>query len=453
MGERLRALVVAYAFPPVGGAGVQRAVKLVKYLPEWGVDADVLTVSNPSVPLKDTTFDKDLVGVKVHRAPTLEPGYGVKRAGWKASAEHSGPPSLKARLLRGGVALARQLLLPDPQVLWFPGAAAKLVQIAGEYDVVVITAPPFSQFLLGPVARLRGPALVLDYRDEWSTLRNNYEMLQGGLAAKVGEPMELALLRACDGVVAATPRFRDNILRSCPSLKPEQVHAISNGFDSDDYPSELPTPPRDRLVLSYAGTVYRLTSPRVLLSAVRELHAREPQLAKLLEVRFIGRVVDTELEAFEGTEALGVRRLGYVPHGEVLGRLGASHMVMVIQSDHPGVECIYPGKVFELMNLGRPILTISPTGELTRLVEELGLGVIFQPDDEEGLCSFLVQRLRAFRAKLDERDDDPDDGPDDGDDASVHNAIDPTAIAPYHRRALAGRWADALRAAVVRRRS
>jgi glycosyltransferase involved in cell wall biosynthesis len=208
----------------------------------------------------------------------------------------------------------------------------------------------------------------------------------------------------------------------------------------------LPSPPRDRLVLSYAGTVYRLTSPQVLLRAVRKLHTREPELAKLLEVRFIGRVVDTELEAFEGMEALGVKRLGYVPHGEVLARLGASHMVMVIQSDHPGGEGIYPGKVFELMKLGRPILTISPTGELTRLVEELGLGVIFQPHDEDGLCTFLEQRLRAFQAQS-------NDDTDSDEDASVYNPIDPASIAPYHRRALAGRWADALRTAVVHRHS
>ncbi|MEQ9318336.1 MAG: hypothetical protein RIF41_04220, partial [Polyangiaceae bacterium] len=72
MAPRLRALVVSYAFPPVGGAGVQRAVKLVKYLPEHGVDAEVLTVQNPSVPVVDGTFDADLTGVRVHRARSLE---------------------------------------------------------------------------------------------------------------------------------------------------------------------------------------------------------------------------------------------------------------------------------------------------------------------------------------------------------------------------------------------
>ncbi|MGH7272817.1 MAG: hypothetical protein ACREJ3_20495 [Polyangiaceae bacterium] len=49
----LRALLVSYCFPPAGGAGVQRVVKLAKYLPHHGVSPAVLTVKNPSVPLRD----------------------------------------------------------------------------------------------------------------------------------------------------------------------------------------------------------------------------------------------------------------------------------------------------------------------------------------------------------------------------------------------------------------
>ena len=56
--KALKALIVSYAFPPVGGAGVQRVTKFVKYLPEFGWDSTVLTVENPSVPV----LDQSLVG-------------------------------------------------------------------------------------------------------------------------------------------------------------------------------------------------------------------------------------------------------------------------------------------------------------------------------------------------------------------------------------------------------
>ena len=41
--DRRRVLVLAYYFPPVGGAGVQRTLKFVKYLSALGWDAAVIS--------------------------------------------------------------------------------------------------------------------------------------------------------------------------------------------------------------------------------------------------------------------------------------------------------------------------------------------------------------------------------------------------------------------------
>ena len=79
----LRALLVSYAFPPTGGVGVTRMVKLCKYLGLHGVVPSVLTVANPSVPLQDGSFDRDLPrDLEIVRARTFEPGFGVKQTAW-----------------------------------------------------------------------------------------------------------------------------------------------------------------------------------------------------------------------------------------------------------------------------------------------------------------------------------------------------------------------------------
>src|SRR5690242_16102647 len=131
MRSLLRALVVSYSFPPVGGAGVQRVLKLAKYLPEHGVRPAVLTVSNPSVPVLDPSLEKDFPpGLEVVRTRTLEPGYGLKKAAWSASADARSDAAiaspmaslgaLKAGAVRRVSGIAKQLLFPDPQVLWQP---------------------------------------------------------------------------------------------------------------------------------------------------------------------------------------------------------------------------------------------------------------------------------------------------------------------------------------------
>ena len=411
MSEPLRALVVSYAFPPTGGAGVGRPLKMVKYLGQHGVRASVLTAANPSVPVRDESLLADVpADVEVVRARTLEPGYKVKQMGWQpapgAAADGAARPPLARRAMRWAVEAGRQVLVPDPQVLWQPGAGAALGRrlLAGKDDVVLITAPPFSQFMLAPLARLRpGVGVVLDYRDEWSTVREVFEM-KAALPARVGAGLETSLLRAAHMVTTATAAFRDNLLARFPFLEPSTVVAIPNGYDAADFPDSLPAPApdADKLLVTYAGTIFRLTSARGLLNAVRRLAEAEPALARRLRLRFVGRIVETEADAFVGTEALGVERTGYLPHGEIPGALSSSHLALCLLDEAPFVERVYPAKIFELAHLadrfGLRVLTLSPPGVLSDLVAEHRIGPLLPPRDEPAIAAFLADELRAFVA-------------------------------------------------------
>jgi glycosyltransferase involved in cell wall biosynthesis len=439
----LRALVVAYNFPPVGGAGVQRVLKLVKYLPAHGVAPRVLTVSNPSVPVLDASLERDFPpGLVVTRVRTLEPGYAAKRAAWQAKGPEAAPPrgaqALRKKLTSGAASVARQLLFPDPQLLWQPAAQLGLArELARERpDVVFVSGPPFSQFLLAPTTRAfrRRTALVLDYRDEWSTYRTSYEMMGSVLGRLIGDPLEHALLRSAHAITIATEEFRAALLERFPFLDPSRVHAIPNGYDDEDMPAEHVDPPKDRLVIAYAGTIFKLTSTRGFLAGIRRFHERSPELAQSLSVRFMGRIVETEADAFEGTRALGVETLGYLPHDEVLRALAASHITLCVLDDVTGAERIYPAKIFELMAIGRPILTLSPEGALARLVRSEKLGVVLPPRDEAAIAAHLESLVNDFRAgKL-----------------SAKTTAKPPAR--FSRRALAGDFARVFREAVERAR-
>jgi glycosyltransferase involved in cell wall biosynthesis len=432
MQEPLRALVVSYAFPPVGGAGVQRVLKLVKYLPRHGVTPSVLTVDNPSVPLLDRSLDRDVPpGMSVIRASTLEPGYALKQAAWNASA--AGKPALALRLKQRVVELAKLLLFPDPQVLWQPGAQLALFKrLFGKSpdDLVIISGPPFSQFLLGPLARLRrGTAVIFDYRDEWSTLNSSYEMGGRG-TARAAALLEAKLLGCAHAVITATEAFRIELLRRFRFLDPASVHAIPNGYDPEDFPPLGPPPATDRFVLTYAGTVFRLTSAQGLIRALALFHEREPALARLLEVRFLGRIVETEQRHFIGSERLGVRQLGYVEHTRVLEQLAQSHATLCLLDDVPGTERIYPAKIFELMHLGRYCLTLAPEGALADLVRRHRLGRVVAPRDAERICAELSRMLRDFAR-------------------GAVPVANPVGVERYDRRRQAGQFAEIFRRAVA----
>lgn len=425
---KLSAVLVSYSFPPVGGAGVQRVAKLVKYLPEYGVEPTVLTVDQASVPLLDKSLERDIgANVEVVRARSFEPSYALKHSVWRASAGN-GKRGLGTRLFGSLAGAFRQALFPDPQVLWQPAAQAALAGLLRRTtpDVVFVTGPPFSQFLLAPLAAHRA-AVVLDYRDEWTTCRETYEMT-GPIAARLGDLLEPVLLSRADVVTVATEAFRERLLERFEWLAPERVHTITNGYDRDDLPAHLPELPRDRFVVTYAGTVFRLTSAKSLLAAIRLLFERAPELARLLDVRFVGRIVQTELEHFEGMERYGVRRLDYVEHEKVFDLLGESHLVLCLLDDLPENVRIYPAKLFELMALGRPCLTIAPAGVSTELVERHRFGECVSPRDIEGIATALERRLRAFRNGVVER-------------------VEPVGIEGFDRRVIAGRFASVFRQA------
>jgi hypothetical protein len=106
--------------------------------------------------------------------------------------------------------------------------------------------------------------------------------------------------------------------------------------------------------------------------------------------------------------------------------------------DVEGVERIYPAKIFELMYLGRPVLTLSPAGALARLVAGHELGDLLAPRDEEAIAALLEQKLRAFRAS--QSNGHPYEA------RLVARGID-----RFHRKALAGEFAAVMRGAVERR--
>ncbi len=391
----MRALLISYAFPPVGGAGVQRVLKLVKYLPHCGVTPSVLTAKRPSVPVLDPSLARDVpAGTDVFRAPTLEPGYGAKARAWDASS--TGKVALSSRLVRALSGASRRLLVPDPQILWLPAAAVTLAHklVSDPPDVVFISGPPFSQFLLALVARLRpGVGVVLDYRDEWSTTGSAYEMSGSPEAAAF---LERRLLARAHVVTTATEEFRRALLDRFPLLDDGAVVTIPNGFDPEDFPSELPEPPSDRFVLAYVGTVFRLTSARGFMTGLARFHRDAPELARHVETRFVGRIVSTEEPAFEGSEALGVRRLGYVDHARAIRELAASHLALCLLDDVSGVERIYPAKIFEIMHLKKPCLAITPEGALARLVRDCRAGDVVAPGDPAAIAAALERSVRRF---------------------------------------------------------
>ncbi|MCM0083346.1 glycosyltransferase [Geomonas sp. Red32] len=368
-----KALIVSYNFPPVGGAGVQRPVKFVKYLREFGWEPVVLSVANPSVPVLDLSLLRDIPdGVRVYRAATLEPGYALKS---RIVQGEGGVAARAARLAKRWVAA---LLLPDLQVLWWPALCLKLWEIlrTERPEVLLVSAPPFSSFVpvaaLGYLARV---PVILDYRDEWCFTRQNWEnSVKSRWAVKLDRLLEGWVLSRCRAFVTANESYREAIASSYPAIGPQKGRTITNGFDEDDLAAVAPStvPQRGGIRIVYAGTVWRATSLATFLKGleIRQLKGAGAS-GPPLSLDIFGRVVEEESRCLAESPCRGmISVLGYREHGELIGELMDADVLLLTLADLPGAERIITGKAFEYMATGRHILAVVPEGETGRLLRE-----------------------------------------------------------------------------------
>jgi glycosyltransferase involved in cell wall biosynthesis len=404
-----RVLFVSYVFPPTGGAGVQRVTKFVKYLPGCGWTPSVLVPSNPSVPASDTSLLSDIPeGTVIRRAQTLEPSYATKSlvSGGTATAAGGVTGGLGAAAKRLVRRAATSVLQPDPQVLWMPAAIREGRRLLSElpHDAIVATGPPFSCFLIGRALHRRsGLPLVLDYRDEWDLSNRFLENKRlGPLARRVQRALQRMAIRSAAAIVATTRHSAETLQRIARDAdSPIEAVCIRNGFDPDDFPN-VPNAPRadpSTCRLVYSGTLWNLTSIEPLVDACCRLSSQEPQVAARIELVVAGRRTGDQ-QAILGRLANTRVRLvehPYVDHQAALGLVRSADLLCALLTDAPGAERVLPGKVFEYMASGRPVLAIAPRGELWEVLESYPSAHSFEPADIGGITDFLSRCVRTHQ--------------------------------------------------------
>ncbi len=414
-GWKKRVLFICYLFPPVGGAGVQRPVKFIKYLRSHGWEITVLTVSNPSVPVFDETLKQDIPpDTVIHEAPTLEPDYRYKA---KVSSGHDGLAGVRSqgragfsftRLFKGALrGVGGMLLQPDPQVLWLPGAGREALRLLRNkpHDLIFATAPPYSSLLLGCwLKRRTGIPLVLDFRDEWD-LSNAYRenSRRDAVSLFVQRRMKRKVLKSADGIVATTKASTRRILERSVELGVENLPGICiyNGFDEEDFSSVH----RDRgdegdkgkFRIVYTGTLWNLTSVEPFVRAMERLSRDRPELVGEMELIFMGRKLSHQLKLLERLEALDCRveLRDYGDHAEAISLMASADVLCLLLSDVDGAERVVPAKLFEYLAMRREILAIMPEGEAAAIVRRYFPDNHFTPDDVPGVAAWLEKRIAA----------------------------------------------------------
>jgi glycosyltransferase involved in cell wall biosynthesis len=410
-----RVLFISYCFPPVGGVGVQRVTKFVKYLQEFGWESSVLTAANPSVPLFDESLLKDIPdSTIVRKARTLEPGYRIKQAvsaSGKGSQQVNKPKTWLKSMSRG---VANTLLQPDVQILWLPAALKEGLALLNEiqHDAIVATGPPFSSFLLGAkLAQKTGLPLFLDYRDEWSISNAYWEnKQQGHIANWVQRRMHFYALRAAQMVIATTPSSTQAVLKLAKAAGSRACgECIYNGFDSSDFPVAAAPHVKpdygngiDRYRLSFIGTLWNLNSIEPLIEAICRLATVSPQIVERLELVCVGRRLPDQEAILDRLNSLPCKavRLPFVTHEAAINLMRLADALLMLNTDLPHTQRIINAKTFEYMAARRPLFVIAPEGDVWDILLPLPGTVLLRPSEIVQIAEQLALEIERHRCGI-----------------------------------------------------
>jgi glycosyltransferase involved in cell wall biosynthesis len=81
-----------------------------------------------------------------------------------------------------------------------------------------------------------------------------------------------------------------------------------------------------------------------------------------------------------------------LPRAETLREMSEASCLLILQ---PGTTVAVPGKLYEYLAVGRPILALTEEGETADLVRESGLGAVVPPSDESAIEAALLDLLSA----------------------------------------------------------
>ncbi|MEX2402292.1 MAG: glycosyltransferase [Rhodothermales bacterium] len=397
-------LFISYYFPPSGGPGVQRSLKFVKYLADFGWNPTVVTVrpEHASYPDLDPALMRDVPpSTRVERTYAWDPyamyanvlgrsKQDVVSVGFLGEAETNFRQRI-ARWVRANV------FLPDARVGWVPFAAARghaLLERDG-FDAMLTTGPPHSTHLAGLLLHLmHGTPWLVDLRDPWTGIDYYADLPMSPLARAVDAWMEgLVLNNASAGTVVSESMGRSLLERARLPLK-----VIENGFDPADVEEIDAGPPEDRFVVRHVGSLNQARNPTVLWKALAAL--RPDETMPELRLVFTGNVEPAVLQA---AAAYGLDHLietsAYVPHEKAIALMHEATLLLLCINRVEGAEGIVTGKLYEYVASGRPVLGIGPpAGDAARVLGATDAGRMFGFDDVAGVHAYLRASYNAWKS-------------------------------------------------------
>lgn len=400
-------LLIAYYYPPMGGIGTQRSQKFARYLGEYGWQPIVVAPERGSYYVDSSLDDLTTRNVEVIRTRAIDLSSILKGLipGAKASEKpladnHNTTGNSILGILRRAV--NTWVYIPDGQIGWYPYAVRAGKRALESHDVAAIwsTSFPVTAHLVAHRLKLASNRpWIADFRDLWT--QNHYADYSSSMRKRIDQVVESNLLDEMDIIVTVSDVWADELRRLTGGRK--RVEVIRNGFDSSEFEGVKSTA-RDKWVITYVGLFYGdKQDPTPFLSALRRVIASGRIARQDVQFNIVGQP-DSFVEELIAQFGLGdvTHFSGLVSHAEALAyQVNSSLLLLIIHGDRTNPGHV-PGKLYEYLGSGKPILGILPPDfEAARIIQGAGAGMVIEGSAIEAIERYLLSSYAAFKSGTD----------------------------------------------------
>ncbi|HGJ63835.1 TPA: hypothetical protein ENS27_00435 [bacterium] len=231
------------------------------------------------------------------------------------------------------------------------GAKAKIFEIAEEYiiknkvDIIIATGDPFILFKYAAIlSKKYQKPFIADYRDLWSL---NTEK-KSKLLFYWNKYLEKKYVKKAICITTVSEFLRDKI----SEIFNKDVYIVNNGYDEDNININIITPPKDRLSIAIAGTIYKWHPYKIFLNTINNLYI---QKNIKIELWFWGVNNEFEIKQYIEEFCIGIKsHVHFHPRLEnevVLQKLKESHLLLLFNYFY-----FMGTKIYDYIGLKRCIL-------------------------------------------------------------------------------------------------